>query len=190
MAVNTSRRTALLAGLSLAVTASTLAVGHAPAATAAGARPSFRVPFVCGQTWAGSTRETHSPQYAIDFNHYAADGSRDDMGRRVVASAGGTVYTVVTGLERSYGNHIVIRHGNGWSTLYAHLQDGSITVREGQSVSRGQVIGRVGASGLSSVDSAHLHYEQRADNNDVKAVFYGDRPAYYYGTRNYSTPAC
>lgn len=182
-----SRPTATAAAVAAAAVG--LALAGAPAATAAGARPNFQVPFVCGQEWQGAMYGSHEPRKAIDFNHYAADGSRDDEGRRVVASAAGTIDTIER-WETSYGNHVVIRHGSGWTTLYAHLLDGSITVREGQSVSKGQVIGRVGASGLSDADADHLHYEQRADRVSVLPVFYGDRPATDNATRAYRSPAC
>lgn len=54
-----------------------------------------------------------------------------------------------------YGNRIVIDHGNGYRTLYAHLS--SIGVRVGQTVSRGNVIGRMGSTGRST--GTHLHFE-------------------------------
>lgn len=180
----------------VAVTVSTIglapASAHAasePAATAAGDRPNFQVPFVCGQEWQGAMYGSHSPRMAIDFNHYAADGSRDDQGRRVVASAAGTVKTI-NRWENSYGNHMIIRHGGGWTTLYAHLLDDSIIVKEGQKVSKGQVIGRVGASGLPNPDADHLHYEQRSDRTAVLSVFYGNRRASDGATRAYASPAC
>jgi murein DD-endopeptidase MepM/ murein hydrolase activator NlpD len=184
-----SLRRTTVAVAAVAVSTVGLTLTGAPAATAAGARPNFQVPFVCGQEWQGAMYSGHDPRMAIDFNHYAADGSRDDQGRRVVASAAGTVDTVEQ-WETSYGNHVIIRHGNGWTTLYAHLLDGSLTVAEGQPVSKGQVIGRVGASGLPNSDADHLHYEQRADRTAVLSYFYGDRPATDGATRAYRSPAC
>jgi murein DD-endopeptidase MepM/ murein hydrolase activator NlpD len=58
-----------------------------------------------------------------------------------------------------YGNVIVITHGGRYVTIYAHLQD--ISVRRGQQVARGDVIGTVGNTGWST--SPHLHYEVRVD---------------------------
>jgi murein DD-endopeptidase MepM/ murein hydrolase activator NlpD len=57
-----------------------------------------------------------------------------------------------------YGNVVVLRHGDVYLTIYAHLQD--IGVRRGQTVERGEEIGTVGNSGWST--SPHLHYEVRA----------------------------
>lgn len=62
----------------------------------------------------------------------------------------------------SYGNYVKIKH-NGYYTLYAHMKYGSVTVKVGQKVSRGQVIGYMGNTGHSF--GAHLHFEVR-DKND------------------------
>lgn len=57
----------------------------------------------------------------------------------------------------SYGNYIIVKHPNGYATLYAHL--GSLNVSQGQYVSQGQVIGHVGTTGWST--GYHLHFEVR-----------------------------
>lgn len=62
----------------------------------------------------------------------------------------------------SYGNYVKIKH-NGYYTLYAHMKYNSVTVRVGQRVSKGQVIGYMGNTGHSF--GAHLHFEVR-DKND------------------------
>ena len=56
-----------------------------------------------------------------------------------------------------YGNFVLITHGNGFATLYAHLS--SIAVADGQPVSRGQMIGAEGSTEYST--SPHLHFEIR-----------------------------
>jgi murein DD-endopeptidase MepM/ murein hydrolase activator NlpD len=61
---------------------------------------------------------------------------------------------------RGYGNTVIIRHGGGIVSVYAHNQ--SNLVREGQRVARGEIIGRVGSTGR--VTGPHLHFEIRKNN--------------------------
>lgn len=63
------------------------------------------------------------------------------------------------GVQGGYGNVVVIRHGSNHTTLYAHLS--RIQVRQGQSVTQGQVIGAVGSTGWST--GPHLHFEFRVN---------------------------
>ena len=83
-------------------------------------------------------------------------GSGSSAGIPVVASASGTVVTAYSGW-RGYGHTVVIDHGNGIKTRYAHMYPGSITVRAGQRVYQGQQIGRIGSTGNST--GPHLHFE-------------------------------
>ena len=62
-----------------------------------------------------------------------------------------------------YGNYVIIQHGDGNYTLYAHLYQNSITVKAGDSVKQGQVIGKMGSSGNSTGN--HLHFEIREGSN-------------------------
>lgn len=72
----------------------------------------------------------------------------------VVAADSGKVIT--SGWSKSgYGNHVVIDHGNGFRTLYAHMQ--KLYVVQGQSVSRGSALGQMGSTGRST--GTHLHFE-------------------------------
>lgn len=80
----------------------------------------------------------------------------------VVASLGGKVI-VVAELE-AYGQIVVIDHGEGLATVYAHLQ--TVRVEEGDQVNRGALIGRVGATG--QVTGPHLHFEVREDGEPVE----------------------
>lgn len=81
------------------------------------------------------------------------------VGNPVVASDSG--YVVYAGWDRSgYGNLIIIDHGNGYRTYYAHLN--KILVRTGESVGQGQHIGSVGNTGNST--GPHLHFEIRYTN--------------------------
>lgn len=112
------------------------------------------MPFVCGQEWTGSTRARHSPSAdSVDFNRDS------DLGKFVLASAPGVVSRVVDLGNRSYGRYVVIDHGNGESSLYAHLL--SMWVTEGQWVDQGAILGKVGSTGGSS--GPHLHFEERLD---------------------------
>lgn len=83
-------------------------------------------------------------------------GSGSSAGIPVVASASGTVVTAYSGWY-GYGHTVVIDHGNGIKTRYAHMYPGSITVRVGQKVYQGQQIGRIGSTGNST--GPHLHFE-------------------------------
>lgn len=93
-------------------------------------------------------------QYPV-YYHMAADISNRSL-PGVIASDRGTVS--FTGcLTWGYGCHVIIDHGNGFSTLYAHLS--AINVEPGQDVSQGQAIGRMGSTGRST--GPHLHFEIR-----------------------------
>lgn len=70
---------------------------------------------------------------------------------------------VTSASHYSYGNYVVIDHGNGASTLYAHMS--SRAVSEGQMVTQGQVIGYVGTTGSSNGN--HLHLEVRENYTRV-----------------------
>ncbi|HEV2438851.1 MAG TPA: peptidoglycan DD-metalloendopeptidase family protein [bacterium] len=82
-------------------------------------------------------------------------------GAPVAAAEAGTVLYV--GWMTGYGNVVVLDHGNGVSTVYAHLS--SYAVRTGESVRRGQVIARVGSTGWST--GPHLHFEVRQNGQPV-----------------------
>ncbi len=68
--------------------------------------------------------------------------------------------------KSGYGNQLVIDHGYGYKTEYAHLQ--SFEIKKGQNVERGELIGTVGSSGLST--GPHLHYEVRKDGNAINPI--------------------
>jgi murein DD-endopeptidase MepM/ murein hydrolase activator NlpD len=74
-------------------------------------------------------------------------------GEPVSAAEAGTV--VSAGPEEGYGNYVRIDHGNGLMTAYAHMSN--FSVKQGQCVGKGEVIGTIGASGVAS--KPHLHFE-------------------------------
>lgn len=85
-----------------------------------------------------------------------------------VFSTGDGVIKALERTRRGKGNTIIIDHGNGYESLYSHL-DG-FNVRHGQEVKRGDVIGTVGNTGLST--APHLHYEIRLNGEPVNPVNY------------------
>lgn len=84
-------------------------------------------------------------------------------GTPIYASDSGVVVTA--GWHYSYGNYVVIDHGNGWSTLYAHMS--ALGCSNGQAVQRGDVIGYVGSTGDSTGN--HCHFEMRYNGSLVSA---------------------
>ncbi|KKQ66717.1 MAG: Lipoprotein [Candidatus Daviesbacteria bacterium GW2011_GWA2_38_24] len=75
----------------------------------------------------------------------------------IVASDGGVVLVAGWPDNYGYGNRVVVDHGNGYQTLYAHMSN--IYVSTGQKVTRGQTVGRMGSTGRST--GTHLHFEIR-----------------------------
>lgn len=104
--------------------------------------------------------------------HYAYDIANSSK-PPIWAAASGTVVKASEGTwGGGYGNHVIIDHGNGVKTLYAHMD--YLTVKEGQHVSQGDVIGRMGRTGrVRGVTGIHLHFE--VIDNGVKRV-----PSKYY----------
>ena len=86
----------------------------------------------------------------------------------VKASASGTIIKVTRGWGGGYGNHIVISHGNGFTTLYGHMS--SFTVSQGQWVNQGQQIGVMGNTGWST--GTHVRFEIRKNNSPQNPLSY------------------
>jgi murein DD-endopeptidase MepM/ murein hydrolase activator NlpD len=86
---------------------------------------------------------------------------RAEFGESVGASMSGTVW--FAGPRAGYGNLVVVDHGSGIATFYAHLS--RIDVVAGQPVAAGQLIGYVGSTGRST--GPHLHYEVRANGRPI-----------------------
>ena len=89
-----------------------------------------------------------------------------NKGEAVRAPADGTV--LKAGMGNGYGREVVIDHGHGVQTIYAHLSGFAVT--EGQDVSRGDILGYVGSSGHST--GPHLHYEVRIHDTPVNPAKY------------------
>lgn len=95
-------------------------------------------------------------------------------GKNIVATRAGTV--IISSLEgqngTGYGSYVVIDHGDGYSSLYGHCS--ALLVSQGQWVSQGQIIARVGSTGWSS--GPHLHFEIRYNGSTVDPLDYVTMP--------------
>lgn len=87
-------------------------------------------------------------------------------GKKVMAAAEGHI--VAAAWSNSYGNFIKIQHRNNFLTIYAHLS--KILVKKGQTVRKGQVIGKVGSTGISTGN--HLHFEIKYKNKNLNPLLY------------------
>jgi murein DD-endopeptidase MepM/ murein hydrolase activator NlpD len=103
--------------------------------------------------WPANARYLSGNDYSPETNHRGID---------IAGSIGSPVYATDSGVivyagwnDYGYGNMIMIDHGNGWQSLYAHLSE--IDVICSQSVGQGDVIGLIGSTGNST--GAHLHFE-------------------------------
>lgn len=111
---------------------------------------------------------------AIDAVAYNLNAGMD-MGYPVYAAADGTVSQMVDGnfdrnttLTNPNANYVRIDHGNNWQTLYYHLAKNSITVKVGDVVKAGQLIGLMGSSGSST--GGHLHFTPYYRGCEVEAL--------------------
>lgn len=107
----------------------------------------------------------YHPVYHENRYHSGVDIGAS-YGATVVAADGGTVIT--SGYVSGYGECIVINHGNGLTTLYGHMSSRVVSV--GQSVSKGQTIGYVGSTGVST--GPHLHWEVTLNGQRVDPLNY------------------
>lgn len=93
----------------------------------------------------------------------------NDLGRPIYASDGGVV-TRIKSDPNGYGMYIVISHGNGFSSLYAHMYSSTIKVNVGDKVYKGQVIAKIGNNGRST--GPHLHFEIMKNGANVDPLKY------------------
>ena len=112
------------------------------------------------------------------YSNHGGTDVRANYGTKIKAARGGVVMT--SEYHWSYGNYVVVVHDNGESTLYAHMSKRA--VKEGQTVTQGQVLGYVGSTGSSTGN--HLHYEIRTTNSSGTVVRV-DALKYYTGMTFY-----
>jgi murein DD-endopeptidase MepM/ murein hydrolase activator NlpD len=89
-----------------------------------------------------------------------------------IYATGDGVIKIADNLAQGYGNHVVINHGFGYQTLYGHMS--RIKAKVGQKVLRGELIGYVGSTGLST--APHVHYEVIRNGEKVNPInfYYND----------------
>ena len=102
-----------------------------------------------------------NPFGGSSYEYHEGQDIEAPMGAPVIAAASGTV--IIACAQNGYGNVVYIDHGNGLTTRYGHLSQIDVTV--GQSITRGETLGRVGSTGRST--GPHLHYEVRINNQPV-----------------------
>ncbi|MBE9013859.1 M23 family metallopeptidase, partial [Pseudanabaenaceae cyanobacterium LEGE 13415] len=88
------------------------------------------------------------------------------FGHPILAADRGTV--IFAGWYGGYGNSVILDHGNGITTMYAHAQE--LYVSEGETVERGKTIAATGSTGLST--GPHLHFEVRENGEPVDPMNY------------------
>ena len=173
----TPRRRRLLAAAALAL----------PAASGWGA-PSLSLPVACDigtacivQNYVDRDAGPGARDYRCGFLAYDGHKGTDfcvvdralyRSGVAVIAAAAGRVRAIRDGMNdgervpgREAGNSVVIDHGDGWQTQYAHLRRGSVAVRAGERVQPGDRLAVVGFSG--NTEFPHLHFEVRRDGKTV-----------------------
>tara|TARA_B100000674_G_scaffold210077_3_gene172190 strand:- start:3620 stop:4591 length:972 start_codon:yes stop_codon:yes gene_type:complete len=113
------------------------------------------------------------PVYNVPKMHYGIDFTAK-TGTDIYATGDGKVERVRKSYS-GYGKHVIINHGFGYKTLYAHMHDFSVT--QGQKVKRGDIIGQVGNTGTST--GPHLHYEVIRNNKKI------DPTNFFFNDLNY-----
>jgi len=106
------------------------------------------------------------PIYKVRKMHHGMDFA-SPTGTEIFATGDGEVI-LSKRLYNGFGRHVIIKHGFGYETLYAHMSQ--TLVKKGQKVKRGEVIGLVGSTGTSS--APHLHYEVHKDGKRVNPAQY------------------
>lgn len=106
------------------------------------------------------------PVHKVKKMHQGIDFTAPN-GTPIQATGNGKVVKVAK-KKTGYGRHVIIDHGYGYKTLYAHMKD--VLVKKGQEVTKGEQIGTVGNTGTST--APHCHYEVRFNDKPVNPVHY------------------
>ena len=98
-----------------------------------------------------------------EYKNHGGTDIGASYGSAIYAADSGTVVRSADGWNGGWGNYVMIDHGNGMQTLYAHMSSRAVSV--GQTVSRGQTIGYVGSTGMST--GPHLHFEMYINGSRI-----------------------
>lgn len=98
-----------------------------------------------------------------EYKNHGGTDIGASYGSAIYAADSGTVVRSSDGWNGGWGNYVMIDHGNGMQTLYAHMSSRAVSV--GQTVSRGQTIGYVGSTGMST--GPHLHFEMYVNGSRI-----------------------
>lgn len=140
--------------------------GHRRALIAAGDVPTIAQRFAIDYVKLDSSYKTHSGDAARNENYYAENQEALAVADGIVAVTKDSIPENVPGinsravpitLETVGGNHVIVDIGGGHYAFYAHLRPGSLRVKRGDKVKRGQVLGLVGNSGNSTEPHLHFH---------------------------------
>lgn len=126
-------------------------------------RPAI-LPVKSGRATSGFGVRRH-PIYKTLRRHNGIDIA-NKIGTPVIVTGDGVVKSV--GSDMHYGIYVKVNHGFGYETLYAHLDSTNMT--QGKRVKRGQIIGRMGNTGIST--GSHVHYEVRKNGKPVNPISY------------------
>ncbi len=113
------------------------------------------------------------PVYGVLKMHSGIDFSAK-TGTDIYSTGDGVVENIKTSYT-GYGKHVIINHGFGYKTLYAHMSE--FLIKKGQKVKRGDIIGKVGNTGTST--GPHLHYEVIRNNRKI------DPANFFFNDLNY-----
>jgi beta-lactamase regulating signal transducer with metallopeptidase domain len=155
----------LALGAGLALTAAQ-AAGIGNTAPADGSQPEFRGPIISGQI--SSKFGTERPKLSA-VPHRGID-LKAPRGTPVRAPADGVVVTAEAPFSEAprYGTVVILDHGNGWRTLYAHLD--SIAVKRGDKVRSGDTIGGLGSTGVATGPHVHVEVHHDGERMDPASV--------------------
>lgn len=115
--------------------------------------------------------KTSTGYSSTDHDGIDIGGTGGNLNGQAADSIGGGKVTEVGYDENGYGNYVVVDHGNGYTSLYGHLQ--KATVKQGDTVSAGQQVGVIGSTGSSSAPHLHLRVHKNGQSIDPRTVIPG-----------------